>query len=169
MVLNFPTINAAGRRKLARRERDARRGQLGRGRYDALAKRLAMVIRVAFETGATGSLFGLEGPLRHSIRADLCLQGWGWSGADLMARDLLDDAFRRVNAQRPDWDEGQPEWTIHAGTLIERTRCVRCHAPLPEGHFKYCGSNCRVGHWMWMSRRKEAAGDTAVMMAIRSI
>lgn len=59
-----------------------------------------------------------------------------------MAREMLADAFRMAGAVRPSWNEGQLEWTIEAGTLIERTRCVRCHKPLPEGHHKFCGEIC---------------------------
>lgn len=58
-----------------RRQRDARRGRLGQGVFEALVKELSATIRLAFEVGAAGSLFGLEGPLRHGIRSDLCLQG----------------------------------------------------------------------------------------------
>ena len=157
------------RRKLERAERDARRGRLGPGRYGRLVQEIAGAIRLAFEAGATATLFGLEGPLRHSIRADLCLQGWRWEDADLMAREMLSDAFRAVNAQRPSWDEGQPEWIIHAGTLIERTLCVRCHKPLPEGHFKFCSSLCARSHRDRLNRRREAEGDRAVRLAIISI
>ncbi|WP_126974659.1 hypothetical protein [Frigidibacter oleivorans] len=156
-------------RKLARVERDAERGKLGEGRYEHLVKELARVIRLAFEAGATGTLFGLEGPLRHGIRADLCLQGWRWHSADRMASELLDDAFRRVRAKRPTWNEGQPEWAIAAGTLIKRTRCVRCCKPLPEGHFKFCGDLCAGVYHNALSLRREAQGDRAVDMAVRSI
>lgn len=86
-----------------------------------------------------------------------------------MACEMLEDVFRALRVTRPDWNEGQPEWVIHAGTLIERTRCVRCHGPLPEGHRKYCGHSCRTAHWMWMGRRKEASAATAVKLAIHSI
>src|SRR5690606_11006107 len=116
------------------RARDARRGKLGKGRFDILVKELVAVIRLAFEAGATATLFGLEGPLRHGIRSDLCRQGWGWDDADQMAREMLATAFRAANATRPSWEEGQLEWSIQAGTLIERSRCIRCHGPLPEGH-----------------------------------
>lgn len=125
------------------------------------------MIRLAFEAGATGSLFGMEGPLRHAIRADLCLQGWRWREADLMARKMLDEAFRAVHAIRPAWDEGQLEWTIHAGTLIERTRCIRCHKPLPEGHHKFCGKLCASSHSKRLTSIREAQEDRAVTLAIR--
>ncbi|MFP4250929.1 MAG: hypothetical protein ACLFU7_14810, partial [Armatimonadota bacterium] len=83
----------SAQRKAARREREARRGRLGRQRFDHLAGDLARVIRLAFQAGDTGSLFGLEGPLRAGIRSDLCLMGWKWADADFMARELLDEAF----------------------------------------------------------------------------
>ena len=155
-------------RKRARNERDARRGRLGPGRFDALVRELAGVIRLAFEAGATGSLFGLEGPLRHAIRSDLCLQGWRWKDADAMAREMMELAFRAVRATRPTWNEGQPEWTIPANTLIERTRCVRCGKPLPEGHHKFCSDLCASAHGKRLASIREADEARAVLMAIRS-
>lgn len=157
------------KRKQIRRERDAMRGRLGKDRFGFLVKELVAVIRLAFEAGATATLFGLEGPLRAGIRSDLCRQGWSWKDADSMAREMLDEAFRMVRANRPTWNEGQPEWTIHAGTLIERTRCIRCHAPLPEGHHKFCSSLCGNTHNAWISARKRAAESTATTEATRAL
>ncbi|MGA0617417.1 hypothetical protein [Paracoccus sp. KR1-242] len=156
-------------RIMARRETEARRGRLGAGRFDALVKELVAAIRLAFEAGATATLFGLEGPLRAAIRADLCRIGWRWQDADGMARELLDNAFSVVRATRPSWNEGQPEWTVHAGTLIERTLCVRCHKPLPEGHHKFCGNSCAVAHGARITRLKEMDEDRVVRSAIRWI
>lgn len=156
-------------RIMERREREARRGRLGKGRFDLLVKELVAVIRLAFEAGATATLFGLEGPLRAGIRADLCRQGWRWTDADDMAREMLDSAFCSVRATRPGWDEGQPEWAIHAGTLIERSLCARCHKPLPEGHWKFCSRICGASHRQKVARRKQAVGDRAVDLATRSI
>lgn len=133
---------AKARRKEERRKRDARRGRLGPGRYDALVAELVRCVKLAFEAGATGSLFGMEGPLRHEIRSDLCLQAWNWVEANSMARELLDDAFRRARASRPTWEEGQPEWVIHEGLLIERTFCANCFKPLPDGRPKFCCDLC---------------------------
>ncbi|PTE15990.1 hypothetical protein [Pseudogemmobacter blasticus] len=159
--------NLAERRRLERRERDARRGRLGRGRFDQLVRELAGVIRLAFEAGATGSLFGLEGPLRHGIRADLCLQGWHWHDADQMARELMDEAFKAVRATRPSWNEGQREWTVEAGTLIERTRCAHCGKPLPEGHHKFCRTTCANVYHSRLSRLKDGAETAVVRIAVR--
>jgi hypothetical protein len=62
----------------------------------------------------------------------------------------------------------QKEWTISSGDLIERTRCVACHKPLPEGHFKFCGSICAGAHQMRLHRVRSAREETALDMAIRS-
>lgn len=148
-----------------RRERDARRGKLGKGRFDAIVKELAAVIRLAFEAGATATLFGLEGPLRQGIRSDLCREGWNWHDADQMAREMLAECFRRTGANRPGWEEGQLEWTVHAGTLIERTRCARCHGPLPDGHYKFCSNLCGLSHRRHLQLVKAAGEDQAVKLA----
>jgi hypothetical protein len=143
-------------RKKAKNQKDARR-------YGALVDSLARTIRIAFEAGETGSLWGLEGPLRASIRADLCLQGWKWRDADELAREVVAAAHSRVGAKRPSWNEGQLEWTIESGTLIQRTRCVRCHKPLPEGHHKFCSDVCgsvyqsRLAHRHQMTEEQVAA------------
>ena len=153
-------------RKERIRERDALRGRVGAGRFHAMVKDLAALVRLVFQTGETASIFGLEGPLRAGLRADFCLQGWGWNSADLMARDMLAEVFQYVGAARPDWYEGQPEWTINAGTLIERTRCVRCHKPLPERHYKFCSRICNTSHASLMYSKRQANEDHAVWLAI---
>lgn len=167
-MLQLPA-HMIGRRE--RREREARRGKIGAQRYDMLVANLASAIRLAFEAGATATLWGLEGPLRAGIRSDLCRQGWGWLNADLAARDMLAEAFRRVRAVRPSWDEGQPEWVVHAGTLIERTRCARrgCGRDLPEGHHKFCSRLCQLAHNSSIARMKEASADNAVEMAVQRL
>jgi predicted nucleic acid-binding Zn ribbon protein len=160
-----PWIRRRERQK-ERRERDARRGRLGPGRFEALVVELVTVIRFAFEAGGIASRFGLEGPLRAAMRSDLCLQGWRWSEADTMAKDAMDEALRRLRAERPTWNEGQREWTIEAGTLIERTHCIRCHGPLPEGHHKFCSTLCANAHHQATHRRRTATEDQAMNMAI---
>ena len=125
-----------------------------------------MMIRLAFEAGATTSLFGLEGTLRQAIRSDLCLQGWRWIEADAMARELMDNAFRVARAVRPTWNEGQPEWVIEAGTLIERTRCAHCHKPLPEGHHKFCSNLCSNTYHSRLTRMREGNENQVLKAAI---
>jgi len=154
--------------KQDRRERDTRRGRLGLGRYQTLVKSLVGVTRLAFEARATATLLGLEGPLRHAIRSDLCLQSWGWAEADAMAREVLGDAFRKVGATRPTWNEGQRDWTVEAGTLIERTCCVRCHGPLPDGRPKFCSDLCKRSHYNHLGSLRAATEDQVLQMAVRS-
>jgi len=88
------------------------------------------------------TIFALEGPFRAYVRARLCLKGWHWRAADDAADDVVTAALNRAGAQRPPWKEGQPEWTQDGAVLQERTRCVNCGAPLPEGHRKFCGTLC---------------------------
>jgi len=151
----------------AMREAAARRKRFGTGRFAGLVEELAGVIRLAFEAGATASLWGLEGPLRHAIRSDLCLQGWEWQEADLVAKEILAEAFRKVNAVRPSWNEGQLEWAISAGTLIERTRCAHCHGPLPEAHHKFCGRSCAVSHHQRLSEMRTSTEEQALRRVIK--
>lgn len=157
-------LNVARRKE--RRARDARRARMGEARYRALILNLAGVIRLAFQERAVASPLGLEGPFRAAIRSDLCLQLWAWRQADAFAQEALEDAFRLVGAVRPSWYEGQREWTVEAGTLIERTRCARCHKPLPEGHHKFCSRLCSTSHASRLSRLRQADEDTAVQMAV---
>lgn len=152
-------------RQQERRERDARRGKLGPGRFGNVVKELATVIRLALEAGAIGSKFGLEAPLRQAMRSELCLQGWRWKDADDMAKELMDEALRSLRAERPSYNEGQPEWTIPANTLIERTRCVRCHKPLPEGHHKFCSEICGNSHNKAANYRMDMAEEKVAQLA----
>jgi mono/diheme cytochrome c family protein len=155
-------------RRAARREQERFKGRLGQARFAAIRAELVAVIRLAFAAGATGSLFGLEGPLCAAIRSDLCLQGWRWRDANDMAKLLLSEAFFVVGAERPSWAEGQPEWVISAGNLIERTRCANCHGPLPEERPKFCSDLCKNAHGLRVMRLREAQEDTALDMAVKS-
>ncbi|WP_313353212.1 hypothetical protein [Paracoccus sp. (in: a-proteobacteria)] len=142
--------------------------RISQARQKSMIVELTRLVQAAFKAGKTGSLWGLEGPLRAALRADLCRKSWRWSDADAATRALLEAVFMKAGAERPDWYEGQPEWTIEAGTLIERTRCVRCHAPLPEGHFKFCSRLCNTSHASWLARMRQASEDQAVYMAVNS-
>lgn len=138
-------------------------------RSKIIAVRLAGVIRLAFKEGDIASLFGLEGPLRASLRSNLCLRGWHWRDADRLACDVLSGAHALVGAERPSWNEGQREWTIEGGTLIERTRCARCHQKLPEGHPKFCSDICRKNHHLLLFRLRAASDVATINMAVRSL
>jgi len=141
--------------------------QISQSRKKSMIEELARLVQAVFQAGKTGSLWGLEGPLRAALRADLCRKSWRWSDADAATRALLEAVFMKAGAERPDWYEGQPEWTIEAGTLIERTRCVRCHGPLPEGHYKFCSRLCNTSHARDMWAIRHASEEQAIRMAVK--
>jgi hypothetical protein len=140
-----------------------------RRRKTTIAGDIATVIRLAFLAGDIACLFGLEGPLRASLRADLCLRGWRWIDADQAARDIMAGAHRIAGAERPDWQEGQPEWVIREGVLIERTRCIKCHKPLPEENYKFCSRLCGDAHQHRMAELRKGSEDTILTIAIKNV
>lgn len=90
--------------------------------------------------------FAFEAVCRHAIRSRLCLLGWTWANADLTAARIVRAALIRTGARWPTWKEGQPEFTQDGHSPIERTLCIQCSKPLPEGHTKFCGQICAWRH-----------------------
>ena len=154
--------------RLTPAERDRARGRLGKMRAEALAAVLAQLTRQALEAGRAPSPFVYEGPFRASIRAALTLQGWRWAPADDAAVLVVTIALELLQAERPSWEQGQPDHVTHGGALIARTRCIRCHAPLPEGHFKFCSPTCgqvynnRLKGWARADADRVAARAAAI-------
>lgn len=110
--------------------------------------------------------FALEATCRHALRSRLCLRGWRWDAADDMAAGIVRDALARIGAQRPTWRQGQPEWTTEGFAPIQRTRCVRCHTPLPEGHTKFCSQLCGQAHFDNQVRIEAAAAGEAYELVV---
>ncbi|MET4104623.1 hypothetical protein ABIE58_004082, partial [Roseovarius sp. MBR-78] len=131
---------------MTRRERDAARRKLSKDRAETIVGHLCALTRVALEEGRVLTPLAYEGLFRRVIRSELCLQGWSWSAADDTARDVVAVVFAIMQVKRPNWYEGQPEWTIERGSLIERTRCANCGHPLPEDRPKFCSDGCRKVH-----------------------
>jgi len=145
-------------------------GQKQKVRYRArIVRRMAIVMLGDFQEGIAASLFAYEGVFIAEMRSSLCLLGWPWSIADQAARDLVAEALRRINAERPSWNEGQREWTIQAGTLIARTRCVTCHKRLTGEQVKFCSKLCANRWHKRLDTLRAANEDTATCRAIRSI
>lgn len=113
--------------------------------------------------------FALEATCRHAIRSRLCLRGWTWAKSDEMAAGIIRDALKRIGAQRPTWKQGQPEWTTEGFAPIQRTRCVRCRTPLPEGHTKFCSQLCGQAHFDNQSRILAAAEGEAYFLVVQRL
>lgn len=134
-------------------------------RMDKPRRKLNQQLRARLITTAAGlmkrsepSPFAFEAVIRAWLRSHLCLRGWQWADADFAAEGVTEAALAKVGARRPTWKEGQMEFTCEGLSPVERTRCVRCHAPLPEGHRKFCSLLCAqayLAHIYRISRTKE--------------
>lgn len=140
-----------------------------RRRWQGMAGEVAGVIRLSFAAGEISSWLGLEGTMRAALRADLCLRGWQWRDANQAACDIVAHAHSLLGAERPSWYEGQPEYILAPGVLIERTRCRRCRKKLPEERPTFCSDICRRGHHTMLARIRAEADGEAADLAIRSI
>lgn len=114
------------------------RHKLNKDKQKHIRERIADMMREAEPTP-----FVMEGPCRAGIRSSLCLKGWTWAQADLIAAQIVTAALNSIGARRPNWYEGQPEWTQPGALPIERERCIRCRTPLPAGQLKFCSKLCR--------------------------
>lgn len=145
----------------ARQKRSVHR--LNQARRNHLIDRTAKILR----TGEA-SKFEFEASCRHGLRSSLCLQGWTWADADLIAAEIVAAALNRIGAERPTWKEGQPEWTQDGVLRVERENCIRCRGPLPEGHYKYCSSMCGSADRSDIARRTDADAENAKIRAYRA-
>ncbi|RAH99851.1 hypothetical protein DLJ53_19085 [Acuticoccus sediminis] len=133
-----------------------------------MAEAVVDIMKEAMRAGAP-SKFALEAPIRYAIRSKLCLQGKSWDVADTIAKDVVSRALAMIGAVRPTWLEGQPDYVqLGAGAQIKRSRCVRCHKPLPGEHTKFCGTLCANAHHMRLARlhqfNDQRAYDTAARL-----
>ena len=133
-----------------------------------MAGQVATVIRLTFAAGRISTLFGLEGAIVAALRSDLCLQGWRWREAHGAAANIVHIAHGLLGAERPTWYEGQPDFVISPGLLIERTRCKRCHRPLPEGRPKYCSNACKSTDQKAIAAIRDATSEIAADRAVRN-
>jgi hypothetical protein len=137
--------------------------RLKKEKRSALVDKLAAILRWREPTAFAG-----EGPCRHGVRASLCLQGWPWPAADMVAGDVVTVALNRVGATRPTWQQGQPEYTQDGALPIERERCIRCRKPLPEGHYKFCSKICSDGYYADRSNAQASAERLAARLALQA-
>lgn len=117
------------------------------------------------------SKFEYEAAARHGLRSALCLEGWRWPEADRVAASIVEEALRRLGAQRPAWWQGQPEY---ADTDTSRGGCARegCGKPIPIERVssngvavKYCSDFCKSN--AHAARQRESGGlmDMATYLA----
>lgn len=139
---------------LARLECLEPRRKLTRQRREAIVDMLADLMREAEPTP-----FAVEGPARAAIRAALCMRDWRWGQADAAADDAIQTALGRIGAQRPTWQQGQPEWAQDGVIPRSRERCARCGKPFPENDAatwrKYCGPVCAQAAKVDRNRRRD--------------
>jgi hypothetical protein len=69
-----------------------------------------------------------------------------WQASDYEAMLLTIRAHQVVRAKRPTCEQGQPEYTQPGVMAAHRETCAHCGKPLPEGHYKFCGSLCLKAH-----------------------
>lgn len=108
------------------------------------------VVAAAMEILNAGqsSKFQYEGAVRHGLRAGFCLEGLPWAKADARAAVIVEEALRRIGAERPTWQQGQPEWTQEGYAPVERYFCAWCGSRMPEARNrngvakKYCSQLC---------------------------
>jgi hypothetical protein len=105
------------------------------------AERVIHVIAVMLN-GGEPTVFALEAACRHGLRRGLILTGCSWTAADKIAAWVVRRALHELNAVRPTWIQGQPEYLQDGVVVFERTRCLHCGWRLPEGHFKFCSDRC---------------------------
>ena len=114
--------------------------------------------------------FENEGPLRHGVRAAICLQGHSWPVADAEAAGMIHAAFMKMGVRRPTWDQGQREYIIAVET------CSGCGSGLDEAQIdrrhRFCSVMCAKSasqHRDWETTKHESTiGQAAYRMILRS-
>ncbi len=145
--------NSRIRRKLQRAKSARKLNAERSGRLTDLTARI-------LKTGEP-TVFAFEGACRAGIRASLCLEGWKWADADDAARAVIGRALNQIGAERPTWNQGQPEYVSLAGTA--RTHCARCGGKIDEDRgstngtpVRYCSDLCAHNA---MAERKRLSGE----------
>lgn len=130
----------------------ARPRRLGRERQRVISDRIVAIMRAVEPTP-----FAAEGPCRAGVRSSLCLQGWSWKEAEAAAAEIVLGALNILGAKRPNWYQGQPDWTRPGALPIERETCAECRRPLPEGRRRFCCDEHR--DWFHGAREREANAE----------
>lgn len=107
------------------------------------------------------SPFEHEGDCRAGLRAALCLGGHAWSASDMEAANLVAECLLLLGAERPTWDEGQPEH------LLSFDVCHGCNGSMPASEYEggrkgmFCSTVCAS---RWIDRRQSMFAGREWMM-----
>jgi hypothetical protein len=125
-------------------QRKQRRAEIKRQQH-IVARMVPYVAAILFAGEPTK--FCYEGYCRAALRCGLILQEHhSWRLADALAESIVKKALADIGARRPNWAEGQREYTAVPGFApAERYFCARCARPLPEGRRLYCSRICSQG------------------------
>lgn len=98
------------------------------------------------------SPFEHEGAVRAGLRSGLCLQGFAWRLSDFEAASLVEAGLTRMGAERPTWEQGQPDYTDSPDF------CSWCRGPLDDEtrtrSQRFCSAECAalaLEHRAWKS------------------
>jgi hypothetical protein len=125
-------------------QRKQKRAEIKRQQY-IIERMVPYVAAILFPGEPTK--FRFEGFCRAALRCGLILQAhYSWHLADVLAEIIVRRALAHIGARRPNWAEGQPEFTAVPGFApAERYYCERCGQPMPEGRRLYCSRICAQG------------------------
>ncbi len=117
------------------RKRKGRRIVSPQKKRDELVRRIAILL-----DDWKSSPFEHEAQCRYGLRIAFCRRGHDWHRSDQEAEMLVLQALDKNGAQRPDWMEGQPEFTY------SRDRCAYCGGPMDMDDAtpgqRYCSPEC---------------------------
>lgn len=89
------------------------------------------------------SRFEHEAACRHGLRSAFCLEGWKWSEADTVAKEVVDAALRQIGAVRPTWSQGQPEYQgVESRGAYRHCANPRCRRMLEDHQGVFCSQHC---------------------------
>lgn len=134
----------------------ARRGRRDAGpaslRREAIGMALSVIEQV-FYTPAfqimqnyKASQFEYEASVRYAIRSSLCIFGWSFDDAESIAERVTNEVLFQMQARRPTWDEGQPDWCQTGIFRADIEFCKNCGQPLEDKvdwRQIYCSVSCR--------------------------
>jgi hypothetical protein len=107
--------------------------------------------------------FEREAETRHAIRSSFCLGGHNWSASDEEAERITSQALAAMGAQRPGWDEGQPNFAT------SEDYCQWCNGPRDLGTpGKYCCRECAGAAIAYRDFKHRSGSDRAYSEALRA-